>query len=232
MDSSTHENEDVESSDDTVASPGTPTPDAPSPDETAIPSAPTDVIDAAEQRGLRAEVLGPRSLRVEVGSGDVVMAAVPLLAAASGAVAVLAENTEGASAVLMRDDQDMFVIRRDPGVWEHFRSMGGPTAIVGSWRAGERTRFRQRHGALWKAIPAAHDLAGTLGVADLLPAEAPPAPPTPPVTARSTRTTTPRATRATTPRPPKPAAAPPPPPPTCSRCFMQLPTSGVCDCGG
>lgn len=212
----------------------TESPDLPEPVETTQgSSALGGVIDEIDRRGHTYDVLGERAVRVGL-TGDVVMAAVPLLAEADGALAVLAENRDGASAVLMRDGQDMFVVRRDPGVWEHFRSMGGPSAIVGSWRSGERTRFRQRHGALWKAIPAARDLAEKLGVIDHLPAETPPAPPTPPpapARSRAARSTTPRAPRSTPARERKAEAPAPPPPPVCPRCFVQLPASGICDCG-
>lgn len=196
-----------------------------------------EVAAVAEDRDLAHEAIAPSTLRVSVASGDVVMAVIPLVSAATGPIAVVAEGADGSSAVVMRDGQELFVIRRNPGVWEHFRAMGGPSAIVGSWRSGERTRFRQRHGALWQAIPAATALAEQLGAAEHLPAETPPPPPAPPVEKKPRARSRAATTRATGPSSPKPvkasktkAAEPEPTPALCPRCFMQLPLSGRCDC--
>ncbi|WP_313025148.1 hypothetical protein [Mobilicoccus sp.] len=226
--------------------PGTadgPNDDRPSDDPSSDPSALTALIGEIEERSFDYEILNGVALRVGVPVGDAVMGVVPLLAEASAPVAVLAETRDGASALVMRDGQDLFVVKRSPGAWEHFRSRGGPSAIYGSWRSGERTRFRMRHGALWQTIPAAVTLAETLGVADLLPAETPPPPPRP-APEKLTRPRTPRAaTRpsssatagakpaASSTRPATKRSAPEPMPAICPRCFVQLPASGVCDCG-
>ena len=208
-------------------------------DRTAL----TEVVGEIEERGFDYEVLGRCALRVEIPAGDPVMGVVPLLETASSAVAVLAATRDGSSAVVMRDGEDLFVIKRSPGAWEHFRSRGGPSAIYGSWRGGERTRFRMRHGALWQKIPAAEALAERLGVADLLPPETPPPPPRPapekPKRTRTPRTSTRPASASTAGAKPaastKPAtkskAKEEPAPKICPRCFVQLPASGVCDCG-
>lgn len=210
-----------------------------SPDERVAPGL-RETVELIEQRDYAYEILAPAAVRVTIPSGDVVMGAVPLLDPASAAVAILAESRDGLSALVMRDGDDLFVVRRSPGAWEHFRSRGGPSAIFGSWRTGERTRFRMRHGALWKSIPEAVELAETLGIADLLPVETPPPPPPAvpekPKRTRSPRSSTPRATssRAGSTRSPgraKTEAAAEPAPKICPRCFVQLPASGVCDCG-
>ncbi|WP_141397215.1 hypothetical protein [Mobilicoccus massiliensis] len=147
-----------------------------SPDERVAPGL-RETVELIEQRDYAYEILAPAAVRVTIPSGDVVMGAVPLLDPASAAVAILAESRDGLSALVMRDGDDLFVVKRSPGAWEHFRSRGGPSAIFGSWRTGERTRFRMRHGALWKSIPEAVELAETLGIADLLPVETPNRPP-------------------------------------------------------
>lgn len=188
------------------------------------------VLAAVDARDFPYEVLGDHVVRVVVTAGDVVMAGVPLLEAAEAPTAILAQAPDGTSAILMREGPDLYVVRRSPGVWEHFRAPGGPSAVIGSWRSGERARFRQRHGALWMAIPAARDLAQRLGAAEHLPAETPPPPPatTSPSRPRRERPERPAATR----RPPakKAEPTPPPAPKVCPRCFMELPASGVCDC--
>lgn len=202
-------------------------------EQTATPDL-QGVIDAIDERDFPFDVVAERTVRVIVTAGDVVMTCLPFLQEASGPAAILAEAPDGTSAVLMRDGADLFVVRRSPGVWEHFRAPGGPSAVIGSWRSGERARFRQRHGALWKAIPAARDLAERVGALEHLPAEVPPPPPPSTAPSRTTRTRAERADRTTT-RPPAKKTdptptPPPPPPPVCPRCFMELPASGVCDC--
>lgn len=195
------------------------------------------MIPTLEERGLAWEALGASALRVTVPTGDVVMGSVTVLSEATDAVALLAESPDGASAVLLRDGDDLFVVRRDPGVWEHFRARGGPGAVFGSWRTGERTRFRMRHGALWKAVPDALALADRLGVDHLMPPETPPPPP-PPSPEPVRRTAAPRRPRAasgTTRASGASGASGKPtqaeePPAICPRCFMQLPASGRCDC--
>ncbi|GAB46917.1 hypothetical protein [Mobilicoccus pelagius] len=218
--------------------------------ETAVPTetgrqALTEVVGEIERRGFAHEVLGDAALRVSIPAGDAAMGGVTLLEPATAAVAILAETRDGHSAVLMRDGDDLFVVKRSPGLWEHFHSRGGPGAVYGSWRGGERTRFRVRHGALWQAIPEAVTLAERLGVVDLLPAETPPPPPRP-APEMPKRTRTPRAgTRpASTSGSTKPSTAgsaskaatkskakEEPAPKICPRCFVQLPASGICDCG-
>lgn len=192
------------------------------------------VVAELDRRGLTYEVLGEHAVRVVIPTGDVVMGAVPLLTE-TNSVAILAEGRDGASAILLRDGADMCVVRRNPGVWEHFRSPGGPSAVIGSWRSGERTRFRQRHGALWQALPLALELAERFGIADLMPEETPPPPP-PTLHAASHRTSAPKAKAAPKKKAGSKAAAEPPVkqgepiPPICPDCFTMLPSTGRCDC--
>lgn len=189
----------------------------------------------AEVRNLPYEQMGDSVLRVFTGSSDVVMTTVPLLGEITGPVGLVAENGEGASAVIMRSGSELFVVKRKPGSWEHFDAPGGILAILASWRNGERTRFRRRHGALWQAIPEARALAEQLGLTDELPVEVPPPPPppAPEKPARRPRSTAPKTTtpRAGTKPPAKQKVAEPEPlPPVCPRCFTVMPLSGICDC--
>lgn len=201
------------------------------------------VVAAIEERTFDHEVLTDSAVRVSIPAGDAAMAAVTLLEPATNAVALLAETRDGNSAIVMRDGEDLFVVKRSPSTWEHFHSRGGPSAIYGSWRGGERTRFRVRHGALWQQIPEAVTLAERCGVVDLLPAETPPPPPRPapekPKRTRAPRTSTRPASTSAAKASTGPAkttktatkAKEEPAPKICPPCFVQLPASGVCDCG-
>ena len=197
-------------------------------------------LEAAEQRGYHAVILGENALRIVGRFGDATLGALEIMVGAQAPLGVLAEGTEGhRSALCLWSGQDLYAISLgESGRWEHFRVEAGLALVRDSWRGGARGRYRVPHGPLVQPIPEAIALAESWGFPT--PETHQPAPHRPVPTPRATATraaatgtrgeSRARAPRANTASPSRAAARDgEAPPKICPTCFMALPATGRCD---
>lgn len=195
-------------------------------------------LQAAEERGYHAVIVGENALRIIGRFGDPTLGALEVMVGAEAPLGVQADGVEGhRSALCLWTGPDLFAITLgEGGRWEHFRVDQGLGLVRDSWRGGARARYRVPHGPLVQAIPEAVTLAESWGFATPethqppthRPAQARAASTRP--ASKPTRRTdsAPRSGPAKT-TPSTRATSPEPLPKICPTCFVALPATGHCD---
>ncbi|GAB79104.1 hypothetical protein SAMN05421595_2964 [Austwickia chelonae] len=220
------------------AAPGGQTPHDPS-----DPSADVVAVSlVAKGRGCGVEIMGRRAVRICGRFGEPTLAALELMLESQTPMGIWIDGVPGTrSAMCLWTGSEFFAITLgEGGKWEHFRVGQGLVALRDSWRSGVRGRYRVPHGPLMRPIPDAVELAVLWGfpepktfqpVRALAPEPAPRAVRTPRASS-SRQPAEPRVSRPRKSAAAKPAKPEPAPLKICDRCFMALPATGRCDCGG